>query len=292
MRSLTQVFLTLLGVGAQLCTAHKEPKTPEEIEVQRALQAAAYHCAPTVDRFTAARKKAWAQQVLAGRSPFPAHQTMFNTDILSDAFDTPMLPTAENQTLMGCTPVFTATIQNNTCVLTPELPEGPYYHEAGHPLRQNIAELQSGLLLLLDIGVIDVNTCKPLPNVLVDVWQANATGHYSGHGGPSPDEPPVPDPYPITYPRIKPNETFLRGAWPTDDNGVVQFTTIFPGYYKGRATHVHARVLPEWKPFDNGTFSTGRVVHVGQFFVDDEINAEVDKASAPPRSVPLVLTRI
>jgi protocatechuate 3,4-dioxygenase beta subunit len=33
---------------------------------------------------------------------------------------------------------------------------------------------------LLDIGVIDVNTCKPLPNVLVDIWQANATGQYAG----------------------------------------------------------------------------------------------------------------
>jgi len=36
------------------------------------------------------------------------------------------------------------------------------------------------LLKLLDIGVIDVETCKPLPNVLVDIWQANATGHYAG----------------------------------------------------------------------------------------------------------------
>jgi protocatechuate 3,4-dioxygenase beta subunit len=43
-----------------------------------------------------------------------------------------------------------------------------------------MAELQNGLLLLLDVGVIDVETCQPLPNVLVDLWQANATGFYAG----------------------------------------------------------------------------------------------------------------
>lgn len=36
-------------------------------------------------------------------------------------------------------------------------------------------------LQLIDIGVIDVETCKPVPNVLVDIWHANSTGHYSGH---------------------------------------------------------------------------------------------------------------
>jgi len=185
---------------------------------------------------------------------------------------------------MGCTPISTTRIQNNTCVLAPEVTEGPYYHEAGHPIRQNIAEYQDGLLLLLDIGVIDVETCKPLPNVLVDIWQANATGHYAGHPDPHPDHvnakpqvggrragllPP--------FPRTNQEETFLRGAWPTDENGVAQFTTIFPGYYTGRATHVHAKVFTEWAPHSNGSFSGSRLVHTGQFFFDDNINLVVDK---------------
>ena len=102
---------------------------------------------------------------------------------------------------------------------------------------------------LLDIGVIDVNTCQPLPNVLVDIWQANATGHYAGvflslhypcplliccigHPWPKPEhvdaKPQVGGkrngllpPFPLTVQE----ETWLRGAWPTDENGVAQFTS-------------------------------------------------------------------
>ena len=49
---------------------------------------------------------------------------------------------------MKCTPISDTHIQNNTCVLAPEVTEGPYYHDEDHPLRQNIAELQDGLLLV------------------------------------------------------------------------------------------------------------------------------------------------
>lgn len=66
-------------------------------------------------------------------------------------------------------------------------------------------------------------------------------------------------------------------------------TAIFPGYYTGRATHIHTKVFPEWTPHPNGTFTGTRLVHVGQFFFDDEINLVVDKvcmlssASCPMR---------
>jgi protocatechuate 3,4-dioxygenase beta subunit len=73
-------------------------------------------------------------------------------------------------------------------------------------------------------------------------------------------------------------ETWLRGAWPTDRNGVVQFTTIYPGYYTGRATHVHTKVFPEWQVIpENNTYKAGRLSHVGQFFFDEELNMVVDK---------------
>ena len=45
----------------------------------------------------------------------------------------------------------------------------------------------------------------------------------------------------------------------------------------GRATHVHAKVFPEWVPHPNGTFAAGRLSHVGQFFFEDEINLVIDK---------------
>jgi protocatechuate 3,4-dioxygenase beta subunit len=178
-------------------------------------------------------------------------------------------------------------IRNNTCVLAPEVTEGPYYHNEGHLIRQNIAELQFGLLTLLDIGVIDVETCQPLPNVLVDIWHANATGYYAGHPDPAPhlvDEKPATEGkrrgLRTAYPRTVMEETWLRGAWMTDARGVAQFSTIFPGYYTGRALHVHTKVFPEWEVLPNGTFIAGRLAHVGQFFFDDQLEAAIDKVCA------------
>ncbi|KAK1229454.1 hypothetical protein PQX77_007503 [Marasmius sp. AFHP31] len=266
--------------ASSVALAHKEPKTDKEIEVQRALQAAAYHCAPAVAEFTAARQRSWAQKVLSGASTqLPGYD-----DLFADENNQRRISDKEDKTFLECSPVEDTKIENNTCVLTPVVTEGPYYHTAGHLIRRNIAEYQFGLLTLLDIGVIDIETCKPLPNVLVDIWHANATGHYAGHPEPRPE---LRDEKPqvggkrsgllSAFPRTKHEETWLRGAWPTDRNGVAQFTTIFPGYYTGRATHVHTKVFTSWTPLPNGTFEAGNLAHVGQFFFEDELNLQVDK---------------
>jgi hypothetical protein len=110
------------------------------------------------------------------------------------------------------------------------------------------------------------------------------------------------------FPRTVQQETFLRGAWPTDRNGIAQFTSaclfsfllclsslsdlidrsncparsfslctaIFPGYYTGRATHVHTKVYPTWKTLPNGSFTSDQLAHVGQFFFEDEVNLRID----------------
>lgn len=53
---------------------------------------------------------------------------------------------------------------------------------------------------------------------------------------------------------------------------------IYPGYYTGRATHVHTKVFPEWQVIpENNTYKAGRLSHVGQFFFDEELNMVVDK---------------
>ncbi|KAF9552351.1 aromatic compound dioxygenase [Agrocybe pediades] len=276
----------LVNVG-QHAFAHHTPKTDHEIEVQRALQAAAYYCAPAVESYTASRKRAFAQRTL---SHLPGYQELFSAETYADIGNAPHKDSSEakdhdDDTMMKCTPISDTHIQNNTCVLASEVTEGPYYHTEGHPIRQNIAENQDGLLLLLDIGVIDVETCQPLPNVLVDIWLANATGSYAGHPFPHPhlvNEQPASEGRRrgllSAYPRTVHEETWLRGAWPTDKNGVVQFTSIYPGYYTGRATHIHTKVFPEWTPIaENNTFKAGRLAHTGQFFFDEELNMVVDK---------------
>jgi protocatechuate 3,4-dioxygenase beta subunit len=185
--------------------------------------------------------------------------------------------------VLSCVEERDTKIYNRSCVLAPEVTQGPYYH-THDPIRQNLAEHQFGLLTLLDIGVIDVETCQPLPNVLVNLWQANATGFYAGHPDPEPhlinEKPQVGGKRAgllTKFPRTKHEQTFLRGAWPTDENGVAQFTTIFPGYYTGRATHIHTKVYTDWDVLDNGTFTNGRLAHTGQFFFDDDVQMMIEQ---------------
>jgi len=180
-------------------------------------------------------------------------------------------------------------IQNFTCVTAPEVTEGPYYIN-NELVRQDLTENESGINLILDIGVLDIITCEPLENVLVELWSANATGIYGSYGstsggrpGPPPGGPPHREPPgrggggPRGSPPLVRNETFLRGGWPTDENGIVELTTIYPGFYAGRAPHIHTMVHKDWKVSENGTLIShaGTVVHNGQFFFHEAWNDRV-----------------
>lgn len=70
---------------------------------------------------------------------------------------------------------------NTSCVLTPEVTDGPYY-VTGEQIRKNVKEdlYSDGVDLYLEVQYIDITTCEPVPNVWVDIWNANATGVYSG----------------------------------------------------------------------------------------------------------------
>lgn len=61
-------------------------------------------------------------------------------------------------------------LKNDTCILTPETSTGPYIYPRSQVLRQDIVEDQVGVPLVLDIGLMDIHTCEPLPNALVDIW--------------------------------------------------------------------------------------------------------------------------
>jgi protocatechuate 3,4-dioxygenase beta subunit len=123
------------------------------------------------------------------------------------------------------------------CVLTPELTEGPYY-VAGEKVRSNITEGRPGTPLALRLTVVDASTCKPITGAAVDIWHADALGVYSGVQGNT--------------------GTFMRGIQRTDAHGLAHFTTVYPGWYTGRAVHIHVKV-----------HLGGSVVHTGQLFFPD-----------------------
>jgi hypothetical protein len=94
---------------------------------------------------------------------------------------------------------------------------------------------------------------------------ANATGEYGGYSTNTFDG----------------KETFLRGGWYTDANGVVEITTVYPGYYTGRTPHVHIMVHKDWTKSANGTLisHSGALVHIGQAFFNESWNDAVFKTS-------------
>ena len=87
----------------------------------------------------------------SGLPALPANQHLFSAKTFEDLSGSPHIPESkahDDETYMKCTPISETHIQNNTCVLAPEVTEGPYYHNRDHPVRQNIAGLQDGLLLV------------------------------------------------------------------------------------------------------------------------------------------------
>lgn len=123
-----------------------------------------------------------------------------------------------------------------SCQLAPELTEGPYYFDVDS-IRRDITEDRDGTKLRLALRVRDARSCTPIENAIVDVWHCDALGSYSGFesasqggGGPGGRSGPTDE------------KTYLRGAQATNGAGIVEFTTIYPGWYPGRTVHIHCKV--------------------------------------------------
>lgn len=123
--------------------------------------------------------------------------------------------------------------------------------------------------MTIDVQVIDINTCDPVVAEYVEFWQANQTGVYSGTNNTDNGN---------TADLTNLNNTWLRGIWPTDEEGVVQMETLFPGHYAPRATHTHILVHQNATVLANGTLelNSGTVSHVGQIFFDQGLIDEAD----------------
>lgn len=155
---------------------------------------------------------------------------------------------------------------SDICWLTTALTEGPYYFNP-NLVRQDIrtdttrGTFYTGLQLNMTFTIIDIN-CNPIPNVLVDIWHCNKDGNYSGYNG-------QPGGNFSGY-------DFMRGIQMTNASGQCTMITSYPGWYNGRATHVHFKVRLSSTTYVTSQFafleSVSDAVHVTPLYVSRGIN--------------------
>ena len=147
------------------------------------------------------------------------------------------------------------------CVLAPEAIEGPYYIDRDL-VRSDIVEDRGGIPVTLRLRIVDAAACTALQGAAVDIWHCDARGYYSGHLDLDPNTAPMPDPH------VDPTDpsTFLRGTQISDRDGNVQFRTIHPGWYFGRAIHIHVMV-----------HAGGKRVHTGQLYFPEDLNTRIER---------------
>ncbi|PQE07779.1 extracellular dioxygenase protein [Rutstroemia sp. NJR-2017a BVV2] len=170
---------------------------------------------------------------------------------------------------------------NASCVLSTEGEVGPFW-VSGEYIRTDLRETQPGIPIVIDGQFLDTTTCKPVTNLYWDVWNCNSTGVYGGvsasaQNGNAGDTSNI-------------NKTFLRGLQPTDSEGVAQFTTIFPGHYSGRTTHIHVVAHEGGSVLANGTYTGGKITHIGQLFFDQSLITQVYKTSPYTQSTTTLTT--
>ena len=173
-------------------------------------------------------------------------------------------------TLIGCAGEAAPLISNSetaatSCVVTPDQTEGPYFVEerlnrSDIRVDPSTGAVKAGvpLSLTLRLSSLSAGTCAPLAGTLVDVWHCDALGMYSD----------VRDGRFNTV-----GQKFLRGYQVSDASGIVTFQTIYPGWYTGRAVHIHFKVRT------NPAGSRGREFTSQLYF--DEAMTDAVHAKAP-----------
>jgi len=121
-----------------------------------------------------------------------------------------------------------------SCTARPQQTAGPFFVDEAlerSDIRSDPATgaVSAGALLRLAFRVsrIDRGACAPLPGATIDIWQCDATGRYSDVRN---------------WDSSTVGQKFLRGYQTTDAAGATSFVTVYPGWYEGRAVHVHFRI--------------------------------------------------
>jgi len=153
-----------------------------------------------------------------------------STSILVDACkkDSTVTPTTTTTTTTDTT----TGSSSSTCSVIESETEGPYpTHSPASYVRSDITGDRTGYKLTVNITVNNSNSsCNALSGALVDIWHCDAEGNYSEYGGSGTQS--------TNYTSVH----FLRGRQTTNSSGLVTFTSIFPGWYSGRATHIHVHI--------------------------------------------------
>lgn len=121
---------------------------------------------------------------------------------------------------------------SGSCTVAPTETIGPFPTKVpASYVRSDITDGRTGYKMTAKITITNTsNSCAALAGVLVDIWHCDAEGNYSEYGGTGMQS--------TNYTNVH----FLRGRQTTDANGLVTFTSIFPGWYSGRATHIHVHI--------------------------------------------------
>lgn len=155
-----------------------------------------------------------------------------------------------------------STAQNTSpnCIVSPEQTEGPYFvdeklNRSDIRLDPSDGKVKAGVPLQLTLQVSSVSntSCTPIAGAVVDIWHCDALGVYS-------------DVTDRSFDTV--GKKFLRGYQVTDANGNVRFTTIYPGWYQGRTTHIHFKVR-------TNTASGQSYEFTSQLYFDDAVSDRV-----------------
>lgn len=126
----------------------------------------------------------------------------------------------------------TSSTTSDACTATPSETAGPFpTHSPSSLVTNDITSNRTGVPLTIKITVNNHNNgCAALANAIVDIWHCDKDGNYSEYGGG--------DMQATSYTSVH----FLRGRQTTDASGIVTFTSVFPGWYSGRAPHIHVHI--------------------------------------------------
>jgi protocatechuate 3,4-dioxygenase beta subunit len=165
---------------------------------------------------------------------------------------------AQSNSLLATSPLLMP--DAGVCTIMPQATEGPFYFDPGLE-RHDITEGKRGVDLTVRLQAVDAS-CRPLPGARIDIWHCDAQGHYSGYPGQG-DGGDI----------DTTGEKFLRGIQKTDAKGVASFRTIYPGWYRGRTTHIHFKVFPNESS-----------VMTGQLYFPDTLSERLYASAEPYRS--------